>query len=61
MFLEILSPYEDALVALLEKFTNQFSLLLFTKAFLVILRNLKDSDILANRQEVFCAKSANFC
>ena len=49
MFLEILSLYEHALVTLLEKITDQFSLLLFTKAFLVILRNLKNSDILANR------------
>ena len=44
-FLGILSPYEHALVTLLEKFTDQLSLLLFTNTFLLILRNLKNSDI----------------
>ena len=60
MFIEILSPCEHALVALLEKFIDQFSLLLFTNTFMLILRNLKNSDILVNPQEVFCAKSAKF-
>ena len=60
MFLEILSPCEHALITLLEKFTDQFSLFLFTNTFLLILQNLKSGDILANPQEVFCARSAKF-
>ena len=60
MFIEILSPCEHALETLLEKFIAQFSLLLFTNTFMLILWNLKNSDILVNPQELFCTKSTKF-